>query len=504
MTDPGELYACLLVREFPAQALLRLRPELRERPCVVLEGLPPLQQVCSLNTRARLRGIEHGMTATEVATFSDAVVLERSTEMERVVSDVLVECAGAFSPRIEPRREGTAWLCGLDIAGTERLLGTPEKLAADLRERVRRLAISAQVAVSRNFLTALCVARGLPANIAVRVIAPGREAVALSALPIAVLQIEERHAEIFAAWGIATLGMLAALPEDALVARIGQAGRRLRLLACGESEHLLEPQETPFVLEERADLDAPLEELEPLLFGLSAMLEQLVVRAQSRLVALASVTVTLRLEGGGEHTRIVNPRVPGSDRRLWLKLLQLELEAHPPPAPITGVTLHAEPGIAGKVQLGLFSPQAPEPGRLDVTLARIAALVGEANVGRIVLEDTHAPEGFHLEPFRVLPEKSLQRELPAARMSLRRLRPPERSAVVFTEGRPRSLTFRERRYIVEQAYGPWLAGGVWWSDETWGQRQWDLVARSGDGAQLCCCVTHDFMEAGWKVTALYD
>jgi protein ImuB len=199
----------------------------------------------------------------------------------------------------------------------------------------------------------------------------------------------------------------------------------------------------------------------------------------------------------------VNPRVPGSDRHLWLKLLQLELEAHPPPAPIVGVVLHAEPGLAGKAQLGLFSPQAPEPGRLDVTLARIAALVGEANVGRIVLDDTHAPEGFHLEAFRVLPEKDSKLELPQARMSLRRLRPPERTAVVFVEGRPRSLTFRQRRYVVERAYGPWLTGGVWWSEQAWGQRQWELSARSGD-SQIFCCLVHDFLEPGWKVTGLYD
>lgn len=42
MTKPGELYACLYAREFPSQALLRLRPEMRERACVIVEGEPPL------------------------------------------------------------------------------------------------------------------------------------------------------------------------------------------------------------------------------------------------------------------------------------------------------------------------------------------------------------------------------------------------------------------------------------------------------------------------------
>ncbi len=42
-------YACLDVREFPLQALLRLRPELQRKPVAVLDGEPPFEQVCSLN-----------------------------------------------------------------------------------------------------------------------------------------------------------------------------------------------------------------------------------------------------------------------------------------------------------------------------------------------------------------------------------------------------------------------------------------------------------------------
>ena len=39
---PRTLYACIAVHEFPAQAMLRLRPELRAEPCAVLDGTPPL------------------------------------------------------------------------------------------------------------------------------------------------------------------------------------------------------------------------------------------------------------------------------------------------------------------------------------------------------------------------------------------------------------------------------------------------------------------------------
>ena len=399
MTCPAEQYACLYVREFPAQALLRLRPELHDKPCVVMEGELPFEVVCSLNTRARLLGIRHGMTRVEVDTFVEPVVLTRSPQTEKATKAVLLECAGAFSPRVEASSAATAFFCVLDIAGTQSLFGPPEMLARSLRQRVSALGISARVTVSSNFHAAVSLSKNAK-HFAVQVVPRGKEAEALSTAPLTVLDLTEGQAETFSSWGIHTLGMLAALPEKELIARIGQEGKRLRQMARGEMPHLFQPIEVPFVLEERTELDFPFEDLESLLFGVSVMLEQLILRAMARIVALASVTVTLQFDGGGSHARTVRPAQPTNDKQLWLKLLHLDLEAHPPNAAILAVVLHAEPGDTSKVQLGLFSPQLPEPGRLDVTLARIAALVGEGNVGQAVLNDTHAPENFHIEPFQ--------------------------------------------------------------------------------------------------------
>ena len=80
--NPPELYACLYVKEFAAQSLLRLRPELQEKPCAVMEGEPPLQQVCSMNTKARRLGVLTGMTQVEIETFPLVVVLPRSLQEE--------------------------------------------------------------------------------------------------------------------------------------------------------------------------------------------------------------------------------------------------------------------------------------------------------------------------------------------------------------------------------------------------------------------------------------
>ena len=508
MSKCGEIYACVHATEFPSQALLRLRPELREQSCVVMEGEPPLQRVCSLTKKARRLGVVRGMTQVEVDTFPDVPVLRRSHGQEATAKAVLLECVGGFSPRVEDRSEDGAFLCVIDIAGMRGLFGPPETLAQSLLACTRALGITACVAVSANFYAAVVVAKA-PLPLSVRVIPTGEESTALAALPLTVLDLSEKQAETFSLWGIRTLGMLAALPEKELISRVGQSGKRLRQMARGEMPHLFQPVEPVFALTERMELDSPVEILDALLFTVNLMLDQLIRRATVRVLALASVTIALALEGGAAHSRTVRPALPSNDRQLWLKLLHLDLESHPPQAAILAVTLDAEPGSTSKVQLGLFSPQQPEPSRLDVTLARIRAIVGDENVGRAVLTDTHQPEGYRLDPFNLEPfsiSPAQPSEIPSApvRPAMRRLRPAETTLVTLQGERPKAFFFRERRYAVERAYGPWLTSGEWWSPTLWGCEQWDLVAQTHEGAVLCCCLIRDLLRNEWQMAGLYD
>jgi protein ImuB len=157
------------------------------------------------------------------------------------------------------------------------------------------------------------------------------------------------------------------------------------------------------------------------------------------------------------------------------------------------------------VQLGLFSPQVPEPMRLDVTLARIQSIVGEGCVGQAVLKDTNRQDAFRVEPF-VLPSSApSERKARTKRLAMRQVRPPEIVMVTVHDRQPDSFIFREKRYTVERAYGPWSSAGDWWNPTLWSLEQWDLVARSRDAANwICCCLTRDLTQDRWQVEALYD
>jgi len=288
------------------------------------------------------------------------------------------------------------------------------------------------------------------------------------------------------------VGELAALPEIAVVARLGEAGRTLHHLARGKHVHLLVPEEAAFSLAERP------------------MLRQLLVRAGLR--ALASVTLTLGLEGAPEHSRTVKPALPLFDHALLLKLVQLDLEAHPPCAGILAVNLSAEPGPRAEIQAGLFTPQTPEPTRLEVTLARLSALIGEDRVGRAKLLDTHAPEGFRMERFSVtdaLRRSSSQISETVLRngIALRRLRPRVYVASQPDGAVPKTFYLCGVRYFVRLMHGPWRRSGQWWTPEVWSREEWDVEAEAetdADDSALLCLFTHDLLRREWLVEGLYD
>ena len=498
------LYVCVYVPEFPAQALLRLRPDLAGSAVVVLAGDPPLEQVCSVNAQAGRLGVAQGMTRAELEGFPGVCALRRSEEEERTARAVLLETAGAFTPRIEVQPgAGSAFVMVLDMSGTTRLHGSVRQAIGNIRNSLAELRLFVQLGASANLHAAVCVAAG--ARKAAIVIPAGREREHLRGLPLAALPLTAQQAESLALWGLRTLGELAALPEVELVVRLGQAGKRLRLLALGEHPHLMVPEEPEFSLEEFVAFDAPVELLESLLFVVGPMLDQLLARAQNRSFALASVTLKLALDGGGEHERTIKPALPVLQREVLLKLLHLDLQAHPPAAGVMSIFCSADPGDRSKVQLGLFAPQLPEALRLDVTLARIAALVGEERVGRAKLLDTHRPDGFSMERF-IVPGGTAEAAGERHSVALRRCRPPVELAVQHEGQRLLGFSLHGRLYSVQEAYGPWRRSGEWWTSKVWSCEEWDVRAAETANAEstLLCVLTHDLLRRRWQMEALYD
>jgi protein ImuB len=443
------------------------------------------------------------MTRLEAESTPGLRLAVRSIETEAAARAILLECAANFSPRIEDAShtyQGKACACVLDIAGTERLFGPAETLAQRLRAALASAGFRVSIAVSANFHTA-CIKAAAARGITV--IPAGEEAASLARLPLSALNLGDDPSETFAIWGIRTLGELAALPEADLIARLGAQALDWRDTARGGERHTFQPIEPEFTLREFSDFETPIEQADSLLFVGARMIDCLVARAQARALSLASLTVEMALGAGRVHRRTIRPALASADRRFLLKLLQLEIAAHPPPSAVVALTLTAQAGAASKVQLGLFTPPTPEPSRLDVTIARLKAIAGEDRVGTPVLEDTHRPGAFRMEGFAVGAHGSAT-DAARPRMALRRMRPPVPLRVMLCDAKPATFRDGQSSYRVEAAYGPWKTSGCWWQEEGWDAEEWDVLAASGNGAPLACLLVRDCRRNQWHLEALYD
>jgi protein ImuB len=401
----------------------------------------------------------------------------------------LAACAREFSPLVEVTPPG---LVVLDAAGLDRLIGPPRDIARAIARAVEEAGIQASVALASNCDAAVCAARGLSG---ITVIPPKAEEKTLAPLAVSILAPPPELAETLQRWGVRTLGELAALPDLGVAARLGDEGLRLLRLARGENRRPLVPAEAPAAYEESIELEHPVELLEPLLFLLARLTGELCARLLSRGLAANELRLKLKLEGQGEHPVTIRLPVPMREAATFRKLLQLELEANPPPAPVAAVSLGVEPTDPRVTQRGLFIPRAPEPERLELTLKRIAALVGTENVGAPELLDTHRPDAFRMR-WGLGAGRSERQAESLPHLALRRFRPPPAAKVVEQDGRPARVGAR----AVLRAAGPWRTAGDWWRDTAWDRDEWDVALTGG----TLCLVSFDRRAGAWLLEGVYD
>jgi protein ImuB len=480
-------FACLFVPDFPVQAVIRLEPELQGKPVAILAGAPPLTKVFAVNREARNLGVEAGMTKVQAEAFKGIVCRWRSPSQEATGYAALLDCAWTISPRVEDgaKREEKAFsdTAVLDIAGCEKLFGSPHKIAHDLRRVASEVGFETNVAVAGSPLAAVCAAQGFAG---VTIIPVGEEGLRIGSLSLEALRIPFEFIETLKRWGKKTCADFAALPEISIVERLGQEGLHWWRLARGADDQPLIAKEFPSNFEEHMDLDSPVEFLEPLLFVLNRLLEQVCARLRMHILAIGEIKVTLTLERNDSrnkeplfHIRTTRLPAPARDTKLLLKLLQLDLEKHPPSLPVTAVRVLTIPVKARSQQLGLFLPLSPDPERLEITLKRIENTVGENRVGAPVLLDTHSPNTFQQSRFVLLQMKEKRSVTESQTTTAMRIfRPPLPATVDFQEGKPSFLGCEGVRRLILAFAGPWRTKGDWWSETSWERDEWDIEVRT--------------------------
>jgi protein ImuB len=435
-----------------------------------------------------------------------------------VPAAALVDVARAFTPRFEAL--GPVVL--LDASGLSRLFGSAQELGEHLRDALSKLSPGdtiPRVALASTQTAATLLALGSPG---LTVVMPGKEAIALAPLSVSVIDQfeklasafahvtpgelrrdaaslehpagggwhhprsthqasrgkrrapENRLLEILTKWGIRTLGALTALSGPEIHERLGERGALWQTLARGGETRPMVPwvDEVPF--ETALELEWPIEGLEPLSFVLARLLEPLAERLERADRGAAVLYTSLRLTSRTVFTRTLQLPTAMRDPKTLRTLILLDLESHPPDAPIDIVRVLVEPTPAKVLQWTLLERAQPAPEQVSTLIARLTALMGEGHVGSPVLVDTWRPGAFQMSDFGSQISDQLKKvdridqpsEISNLRSALRRFRFPIPTRVVVSEGRPVRIQTDRQGFssgAITQAAGPWRTSGEWWS-----------------------------------------
>jgi protein ImuB len=317
-------------------------------------------------------------------------------------------------------------------------------------------------------------------------------------------------------WGIHTLGQLAALDKEQLGLRLGPEAIRMWERANGRSSRLLKLIRPPESFEESFEFECEIETAEPLLFMLRRFLEQLAVRLAA--IYLVAKELTLRITFA--NSRQDEPAVAGKQSYEWVfkipqptndvdllfRMLQTHLENFRSEHPIVAVALSAEPIKPAGEQFGLFETTLRNPHQLSETLARLTALLGGDRIGTPVLEETHRPDAFRMQPFRwdivesAVPSGQSFDALRTAHATaaLRRFRSAVSASVLQDEDTPSHVRSAEMSGKIIDKRGPYFLSGNWWDEKSWARAEWDLQLQNGELVRA-----HE-RHGVWKIDGVYD
>lgn len=253
----------------------------------------------------------------------------------------LPQIAQAFSPFFEQTTQDTVVFC---IDGLKRLFGSPDQIARAIADRAGN---DVNIAVAETAEAAILAARNFPGV----TVAPN-----LNDLDVTTLPLSDEMAGILDSWGIHTLEQLAQLPETGVAERFGLAGVSLQRQARGAVDRPLKIYQQETTYADRIQLDHPVSLLEPLLFLIARLLNDQCEKLLSHGMAANEITIRLELENKTEHVRTLRLPIPMRESKALLKLLQMDLEAHPPDAATAALSLSLKPVNPRTVQIGLRTP----------------------------------------------------------------------------------------------------------------------------------------------------
>lgn len=351
----------------------------------------------AVDARAVRAGLRAGLTLAEAHAYVAALEV-RAVGLEQVQQCLarVAEVALEFGPTGSICTPDTAYV---DLTGAAHLRGGEQQVASALHSRVAALHHVARVAIADGPRIAACIARHADAD--TTLVAAGQGHMAMAALPITALPIDEETLGWLVRVGVVRVGDLSRLPRDQVASRLGACAPQILSLINGIDPEPLVAYEPPHVVTESARWEEGVEQQSALVFVLNRLTGRVGARLQGRGQATRSLVLRVDCDKAIARLRGVDPvctlRVdfptPLSHADDLLRAMRARLERAALGAPAVAMTLEA-PLItrAPRVQLDLSRDVNASPDALPVLLAELSAEIGPKRLGILSVQPSYRPE----------------------------------------------------------------------------------------------------------------
>jgi protein ImuB len=445
-----------------------------DQPLVIAEGEGREQRVVAASEGARRGGVWPGMRVSEAYALASALCVKaRDTTAERESLERLAAWSGQYTSCVSLIPPDTLLL---EIAGSRRLHGGPDRLTRQVRDGLNDLGYTAWLATAPTPLGATWLAR---AGREVEITDHAALFSVLAQLPLTCLNLEPQCEVRLTGMGLATLVDCLRLPRDGIARRVGPEILASLDRAFGRLPDPRAAFAPPERFHARLGLPAPVTTREALLFPLHRLLIELAGFLAARGMGAAALDITLH------STRAVSTRVrlqlvaPSRDAQHLGGLVRERLERLTLEAPVEEVRLDVDALLPLAARpLDLFAgPRTPDEARTQLT-ERLQARFGRDAVRVAACCAEHRPERAwrYVEP-GTRTETIADSPLVFARDSRRPLwLLPEPIALDMRDGQPYrkgALTIEPPRERIESG---------WWDGEEIARDY--FVARNPKGQQF--------------------
>jgi len=459
-----ERMACLDIKAFPLQMLLRAHREWDDLPVVVVDHDTPQGVIQWANEQAYAFRILPGMRyAAGLAIARDlrgGVV--HDSEIDAAM-ELVTRRLWRFSPRVEPseKEPGVLWL---DAAGLRHLYPCLKTWADQIRAELLDVELRSSVAVGFTRFGSYAAAKAETATVVFQSIE--QERTHIHDVPMDRLSLQASFRDTLYKLGIRTLGAFVELPPSGIRKRFGAEVEALHQLAQGEGWAPLEPVPIFEPIENVIEIDYPESDLDRLLDSIAELLRPLLAELSERHEQLKTIHLSLTLDDGVKLQEELSPAAPTLDAQQILSLLRLRIETRTLSAGVVELRLHAIGLQQSHQQKELFQ-QAPRQNieAAEKAFARIRAALGHDAVVVAQLHDGHLPEAqYTWEPPESLPLP--QPNSVASRPLVRRLYTPPVELPPCDRQEPDGwLIAGVSEGPVEEVIGPQMITGGWWARE---------------------------------------